>query len=195
MSLPSGIDERINGRLAEIGLGVEVSASPNHDERGNGKAVDTIVIHYTCLDFVESIHHLSSLETGVSTHYIIDRDGKLIQLVPVARRAWHAGVTELDGRGDVNGRSVGVDLVFVPGKDRRYEEAQYRTLIALVEVLVSELPILPDHIVGHEHVARPSGRKQDPGPCFDWDRLYGALGVASPPPLISSWPESTGDLE
>ena len=195
MTRPSGIDECIKGKLAEIGLGVEVSASPNHDERSNGNAVDTIVIHYTCLDFMESINHLSSLETGVSTHYIIDRDGKLIQLVPVNRRAWHAGVTELDGRGDVNGRSVGVDLVFVPGKDERYEEAQYRTLIAVVGVLVSELPILPGHIVGHEHVARPVGRKQDPGPYFDWDRLYGALGVGSPPPLFISWPESTADLE
>jgi len=195
LSLRPGIDNRIKERLADIGLGVELFLSPNHDERGNGQPVDTIVIHYTCLDFVESIDHLSSLKTGVSTHYVIDRDGKLIQMVPVNRRAWHAGVTELDGRGDVNGRSVGVDLVFVPSKDGRYEEAQYRTLIALVEVLVSELPILPDHVVGHEHVARPIGRKQDPGPCFDWGRLYGALGVESPPPLIVSWPESTADLE
>ena len=195
MSIPAGIDDRISARLAEIGLGVELAASPNHDERGNGQKVDTVVIHYTCLDFVESIHHLSSLKTAVSTHYVIDRDGKLIQMVPVHRRAWHAGVTELDGRGDVNGRSVGVDLVFVPSKDKRYEEAQYRTLIALVEVLVSELPILPGHVVGHEHVARPVGRKQDPGPCFDWNRLYGALGVESPPPLIVSWPESTADLK
>jgi N-acetyl-anhydromuramyl-L-alanine amidase AmpD len=133
--------------------------------------VDAVVIHYTALEWAETVERLCSPAVDASTHFVIDRDGSVGQLVSVDRKAWHAGVSHLAGRDHVNEFSVGVDLVFVPGADSRYSDAQYRALGALLSALAAVFGISRDRVVGHDHVARPTGRKQDPGPAFDWARV------------------------
>jgi N-acetyl-anhydromuramoyl-L-alanine amidase len=101
----------------------------------------------------------------VSSHFLIRRDGKLIQFVSCLQRAWHAGVSEWQGRERCNDFSVGIEL---EGDDfSAFAAAQYQTLSALIETLQKKYPI--QHVVGHSDIA--PGRKTDPGPFFDWQQI------------------------
>jgi hypothetical protein len=102
-----------------------------------------------------------------SYHLLIDRDGNGYQLTPWERRAFHAGVSEWKGRKNCNAWMAGIALVGT--KDSGYTDAQYATLIEDCRFLRQKQIIPLNNITGHEHVA--PGRKQDPGPLFDWSRL------------------------
>ena len=154
--------------------------SENHAPRPAGMPVDAIVIHYTDLPLRETIELLSLPGHPASTHYVIDRDGALYQMVSERRRAWHSGVSRLAGREDVNDFSIGVDLVFEPEHHERYEEVQYQVLLDLIDGIRTRHPIDPALVTGHEDVALPPGRKADPGPCFDWARIRGHLSNSIP---------------
>jgi len=105
---------------------------------------------------------LAALE--VSSHFLIRRDGELIQFVPCGKRAWHAGASSWRGRSRCNDFSIGIEL---EGTDAQpFEDAQYERLAALTRALTAKYPIAAT--VGHSDVA--PGRKTDPGPCFDWPR-------------------------
>ena len=151
--------------------GARPHPSGNRDERPAGTVVDTVVIHYTALPLRESLELLSRPGHPASTHYVIGRKGTLYQLVPEHLRAWHAGVSRFEGRERVNDFSIGVDLIFEPDRDAGYTELQYEILFDLLDGIRSRHPVDPDRITGHEEVALPTGRKQDPGPHFDWDRV------------------------
>ena len=114
----------------------------------------------------------------VSAHFLIRRDGEVIQFVPTNKNAWHAGVSTWRGREKCNDFSIGIEL---EGTDTHvYTEAQYSALSQLIRACrQAHLEIEPDAIVGHSDVA--SGRKTDPGPSFDWDRLSRELGVEELP--------------
>lgn len=101
----------------------------------------------------------------VSAHFLIRRDGELIQFVSCLQRAWHAGVSRWRGRPHCNAFSIGIELE--GGDDAPFEEAQYDVLIALANSLCVTYPIRA--VTGHSHIA--PGRKTDPGPHFDWARL------------------------
>lgn len=180
----SNVDRRVRELLENADIRTEYIMSPNHNRRPVDTTIDTLVIHYTALPMQESIDYLTSVEKQVSTHYIIGRNGALVQLVPLERRSWHSGVSRLYGRDDVNNCSIGIDLVFVPGTDRGYTERQYKVLAELGSALMEGLPITPERVVGHEHVALPPGRKRDPGPTFDWERFCGDLGVGELPEVV-----------
>lgn len=157
--------------------------SPHHDPRPSGATVELVVVHGISLPpgelggpFIDDLF-LGRLDPAghpffaglaglrVSAHFLIRRDGELVQYVPVHQRAWHAGLSSYEGRGDVNSFSVGIEL---EGTDTLpYEEAQYRTLLALLALLAAAFPGLA--VTGHEFIA--PGRKTDPGPAFDWQRL------------------------
>ena len=110
----------------------------------------------------------------VSAHFLVGRDGALTQFVSCAERAWHAGVSTWRGRERCNDFSIGVEL---EGADElAYEAAQYRVLARLTRALRRRYPIAD--LVGHQDIA--PGRKTDPGPAFDWERLRRLLGAASP---------------
>jgi len=176
-------DEAIRTRVDAAGIPTAFVHSPNYNDRPARVSIDTLVIHFTALDMDKSITHLTSQEKAVSTHYVIDRDGGLVQLVPVEKRSWHAGVSALGDRRDVNSFSVGIDLVYVPDNDNGFTSRQYAVLAALSQALMAEFPIKGENILGHEHVALPVGRKCDPGPEFDWERYFGDLeleGIARP---------------
>ena len=158
--------------------------SPNHNERPAGQAVDILLLHYTGMESAEvALARLVDPAAQVSAHYLIEEDGTVSQLVPEARRAWHAGVARWAGDGDVNGRSIGIELVN-PGHEfgyRDFPEPQMASLIALSRGILGRHPIPPARVLGHSDVAPL--RKCDPGERFDWARLA-AAGVGQWPVFI-----------
>jgi N-acetyl-anhydromuramyl-L-alanine amidase AmpD len=157
--------------------------SPNFGERPQDTAVDLIVLHSISLPpgvygegyvqalFTNSLdwdahpYFQSIRDLKVSTHFFITRTGALWQFVSVDQRAWHAGASSFQGREQCNDYSVGIELEGLEGEV--FEAAQYGCLVQLCHALRERYPIA--HVVGHEHIA--PGRKQDPGPGFDWTLL------------------------
>jgi AmpD protein len=162
---------------------MRVVDSPNQDARPAGTEISLAVIHCISLppggyggDAIErlftnrldpqahpyfrEIHGMK-----VSAHFLVRRDGELVQFVPVARRAWHAGASSWRGRSRCNDFSVGIELE--GAEDSPFEDAQYRTLVDLLKGLGLR------EIAAHSDVA--PGRKNDPGARFDWPRLLAAL--------------------
>jgi AmpD protein len=157
--------------------------SPNCDERPPRTPITLLVVHNISLppgqfggeDIVRlftnrldtEAHpaYASLLNLEVSSHFLIRRTGELIQFVPCLQRAWHAGVSRWRGREHCNAFSIGIEL---EGCDTQpFEDAQYEVLIALANSLYQAYPI--QEMVGHADIA--PGRKTDPGPCFDWERI------------------------
>lgn len=177
-------------QLTEEGLvaGARYVPSPNCDERPPGTAVELIVVHSislppgefggpgvlelftNCLDPRRHSYYATVAALRVSAHFLIRRDGELIQFVPCRKRAWHAGASSWHGRERCNDFSVGVELEGCD--DVSFEDAQYRALAALTRALKVRYPIAG--IVGHCDIA--PGRKSDPGPRFDWDRYHALIG-------------------
>lgn len=108
-------------------------------------------------------------DLNVSSHFLIRRDGQLLQYVSCLQRAWHAGVSELFGRHGCNDFSIGIELEGCDAES--FEAAQYQRLTMLTTALLQRYPIT--HIAGHSEIA--SGRKTDPGPCFDWSSFLATL--------------------
>ncbi|MDI1261078.1 1,6-anhydro-N-acetylmuramyl-L-alanine amidase AmpD [Aquabacterium sp.] len=106
----------------------------------------------------------------VSAHFVIRRDGELLQFVSANDRAWHAGPSSWQGRDNCNDHSIGIELEGL--EDHPFEWAQYQALADLLQQAVKVYPI--SQIAGHEHVA--PGRKRDPGQAFDWPALHALLG-------------------
>lgn len=136
--------------------------SPNYDERPDGAAVDTIVIHATVLEnLCEVIEHFGSPQSRVSSHYTIDRDGTIVSHVPESARAWHAGVSKMtDGRTNVNDFSIGVELVNRNDGIDPFPDTQIQALRELLKSIIARHPIR--YIVPHYACAEPPGRKSDP---------------------------------
>ena len=125
-----------------------------------------------CLDVTAdpSFKELDGLQ--VSAHFLIRRDGELVQYVSCDDRAWHAGVSVFDGRTGCNDFALGVELEGTDDID--YTDEQYACLAELTNTLITHYPALtPDRIVGHCDIA--PGRKTDPGDSFDWQRFKGLL--------------------
>ena len=157
--------------------------SPNFDARPVGVAVELLVIHNISLpagrfggphiadlftnrvDFAADPSFAGLRGLTVSAHFLVRRDGAVLQFVSCNERAWHAGVSRFGGRDQCNDFSVGVEL---EGSDHvAFLPAQYRALAALSLALGRRYPLVA--LAGHEHIA--PGRKTDPGPCFSWEHL------------------------
>jgi len=157
--------------------------SPNFDARKAPPEI--LLLHYTGMRTgQEAIDRLRDPEAKVSAHYVVEEDGRVFRLVPEERRAWHAGLSSWRGRRDVNGASVGIEIVN-PGHEfgyRPFPDAQVAAVIALVADIRSRWTIDDGSIVGHADVA--PDRKQDPGELFPWKALAAAgHGLwAEPPP-------------
>ncbi|HYD37555.1 MAG TPA: N-acetylmuramoyl-L-alanine amidase, partial [Allosphingosinicella sp.] len=124
-----------------------------------------------------ALSRLRDASARVSAHYLVEEDGRIFRLVPDERRAWHAGVSSWKGQSDINGRSIGIEIVN-PGHEfgyRPFPEPQMEALVPLVADIVRRHRIGPAWVVGHSDVA--PARKQDPGELFDWARLA-RLGLA-----------------
>ncbi len=153
--------------------------SPNFNSR-KGTRIDVIVLHHTGSNNGRAdLTWLRSKESAVSAHYLVDRDGRIYQLVADADRAWHAGTCALRGVvTDMNARSLGIELVNDGTGRTPYTEQQYRALEALVPYLVTTYGVPPENVVGHKEVALPAGRKTDPSANFDFARIRRAVAVA-----------------
>jgi AmpD protein len=108
----------------------------------------------------------------VSAHFLVRRDGSVLQFVPVERRAWHAGASAWRGRERCNDFSIGIELE--GSEEQPFEDAQYGAVAALIKSLQKKLPLRD--VAAHSEVA--PGRKTDPGALFDWPRLLAALAAA-----------------
>lgn len=154
---------------------IERHPSPNHDARRPGQAVEILLLHYTGMPSAQAaLERLCDPSAKVSAHYLIDEDGRVLQLVEEERRAWHAGLAEWRGRADVNARSIGVELVN-PGHEwgyRAFPAAQTASLVALARGILARHPIPARQVLGHSDVAPL--RKEDPGELFDWAGLAAA---------------------
>jgi N-acetylmuramoyl-L-alanine amidase len=154
---------------------VTVRPSPNFDDRAAGTPIDILLLHYTGMKSAEAaLARLCDPAAKVSAHYCIAEDGTCTRLVDEAKRAWHAGVSAWAGERDINGRSIGIELVN-PGHEfgyRPFPEAQMVSLIRLCRDILGRHPIPPERVLGHSDVAPQ--RKQDPGELFDWPRLAAA---------------------
>ena len=117
-----------------------------------------------------SFKELDGLE--VSAHFLIRRDGELVQYVCCDDRAWHAGVSVFEGRSGCNDFAIGIELE--GADDIAYTDIQYQCLAQLTDALIAAYPALTtERIVGHCDIA--PGRKTDPGDSFDWLRFKGLL--------------------
>lgn len=161
--------------------------SPNFDARPAGTAVTLLVVHAISLppghfggDAIErlftnrldpAVHPSFGALSGlrVSAHFLLRRDGELVQFVAVDKRAWHAGASRWRGRAACNDFSIGVELE--GDEAHAFSDAQYAELVALVAQLRQRFPLRD--VAGHADVAPQ--RKSDPGPRFDWPRLLRAL--------------------
>ena len=162
--------------------------SPNCDARpGAGSAAEPslIVVHCislpaghfgndyveqlftNCLDCREHDDFDDIRELRVSSHLFIRRSGAVVQFVPFDQRAWHAGESSFKGRSQCNDFSIGVELEGVDTGE--FTDQQYQMLTSFCQLLMADGSIPADHIVGHSEIA--PGRKTDPGPGFDWQRL------------------------
>jgi N-acetylmuramoyl-L-alanine amidase len=150
-----------------------VVPSPNQDERKG--AIDILLLHYTGMKTLEvALARLTDPAAKVSSHYLVYEDGRVVQLVAEARRAWHAGLSSWKGATDINSCSIGIEIVN-PGHEldyRDFPDAQIDGVIALCRDIVARHAIAPARVLGHSDVA--PARKQDPGERFPWSRLAAA---------------------
>ena len=165
---------------AEVSLAVVHSISLPPGEFGGEAIVDFFTNR---LDFDHHPYFDSLRGLEVSAHFVIRRDGELLQFVSCDDRAWHAGRSSWRGRENCNDWSIGIELEGLEGD--AFEAAQYVQLARLVRALSRRYAI--DEVVGHEHVA--PGRKRDPGAGFDWSRLARALRGARPRVPFAAAPE------
>jgi AmpD protein len=155
--------------------------SPNHDRRPRGAEISLLVIHSISLPrgeyggdaierlFTNRLPEMSDLR--VSAHFLIRRDGELVQFVPLEARAWHAGASRWRGRERCNDISIGIELEGTD--DSAFAGAQYRQLAALVRALTGKTYIRD--VAAHSDIA--PGRKIDPGSGFDWRRFLSGLAA------------------
>lgn len=164
-------------------------ASPNYGPRPASACIDLIVIHSISLppgefgngqvqrlftnqlDWDAHPYFQSIRGLQVSSHFFITRSGELWQFVSCDARAWHAGESGYRGKSNCNDDSIGIELEGLEGG--LFEPAQYETLASVCAALLRHYPIA--YLAGHEHIA--PGRKQDPGPGFEWSRLQDSLGL------------------
>lgn len=165
--------------------------SPNFDERSVPDDISLLVIHCislppgefgnACIDqlFCNQLdgsahpYFAEIYQMTVSAHLLIKRDGSISQYVPFDKRAWHAGVSNYQGREKCNEFSIGIELEGI--ETIPYTDVQYTQLAEVIKTLLVHYPKLSKQaITGHSDIA--PGRKTDPGPLFDWDKLLASLG-------------------
>ena len=172
--------------LPDSALVAEVRPSPNHEPRYGVARPDILLLHYTGMKTTQAaLERLCDPGPRVSSHYLVFEDGGIFQLVPEARRAYHAGASSWEGTTDINSRSVGIEIGN-QGHDfgcPEFPDAQIAAVIALCRDILARWPIAPWHVLAHSDVAPL--RKRDPGEAFPWARLA-AAGVGlwvEPAPL------------
>ena len=155
--------------------GADVRVSPNFGPRRAGATPSIILLHYTGMENGESAEAwLCNPKPEVSSHYVVHENGRIVQLVCEAERAWHAGAGSWQGNADINSASVGIEIVN-PGHEFGYTDfpdAQVAAVVALCRGIIRRHSIAPEKVLAHSDTA--PGRKVDPGEKFPWVRLHEA---------------------
>lgn len=149
--------------------GARVCPSPNHGARL--RPISSLVLHYTGMQTGESaLALLCNPSSDVSAHYVVEEDGRVLQLVPESRRAWHAGISFWAGETDMNSASIGIEIVH-PGylDPRPYAAAQIEATAALARDICRRHAIAAERVLAHSDIA--PDRKRDPGEFFPWEEL------------------------
>ena len=191
-SAAAGAPSGVRGWSEGWWSGAQPCPSPNFDQRPNGTRVTLAVLHSISLppgdyggDAIEQLftnrldwdtHPYYDTIRGlkVSAHFLVRRDGRVLQFVSCEQRAWHAGQSVWRGQPDCNHYSVGIEIEGLEGLS--FEAPQYRQVARVLRALAVRYPI--DEAVGHEDVA--PGRKFDPGAGFDWQQLSRCLRQSRP---------------
>jgi N-acetylmuramoyl-L-alanine amidase len=164
--------------------------SPNHDSR-DGHAVDILLLHYTGMPSGEmALSRLRDPAAKVSAHYVVEEDGRVFHLVPEDRRAWHAGISSWLGEGNINQRSIGIEIVN-PGHEfgyRAFPAMQMKAVLDLSLGIIARHAIPAARVIGHSDVAPQ--RKEDPGELFDWQGLAKAGVGVWPSPKPVQWSDN-----
>lgn len=167
----------------------EVIPSANFGDRNKGLTPDMIILHYTGMPDVEgALDRLCTPGTDVSAHYVVLEDGRVVQCVPEAKRAWHAGASYWAGEDDINSCSIGIEIVN-RGHDWGYPDfplRQIAAVIALCRGIIIRQKVPMHRVLAHSDVA-PS-RKQDPGEKFPWRSLSdsGVGHWVEPAPIVDA---------
>ncbi len=168
----------------------DVRVSPNFGNRRDGLRPELLVLHYTGMESSDAAEAwLCNPESEVSCHYIVHEDGRVVQMVREADRAWHAGEGSWHGAVDVNSRSTGIEIANgghafeLP----EFPQSQIEAVIALCRDICARHAILPCSVLAHSDIA--PGRKIDPGEKFPWRQLYEAgVGHFVEPSMDASGP-------
>src|SRR5947209_28203 len=183
--------------VPDTSIASDVIPSHNCGERNKDRSPDMILLHYTGMPDVEgAIARLCNAGTDVSAHYIVLDDGRILQCVPEAKRAWHAGVASWAGEADINSCSIGIEIAN-PGHDWGYPDfplRQIAAVIALCRGIMLRRNVPSHRVLGHSDVA-PS-RKKDPGEKFPWHSLANS-GVGhwvEPAPIVRGEPLKLGTI-
>ena len=174
--------------------------SPNFDDRPSGATVDCLVIHATVEPTTEGTMDIFLTPSRkVSAHFVVGRDGRVVQMVPVEKRAWHAGNSQFDGASAVNNFSVGIEMVNLNNGKDPYPVEQMEAVAGIVRLLRSRYGIPDKRIVSHAQIALPAGRKNDPVG-FDFEKLKEMARQTSsndktdlPPPSSDTPPEKNSN--
>lgn len=160
-----------SGCVADIRPAINFGERKFDTPRGCTKP-DILLLHYTGMDDAEgALDWLCSAESGVSCHYFIHEDGRVIQLVDESKRAHHAGAGIWEGDPDTNSRSIGIEIVNGghPAELPDFPLAQMQAVARLSRDIIDRYRIAPQRVLGHSDIA--PGRKLDPGEKFDWQWL------------------------
>ena len=174
---------------------IETIDTPSPNFNARTKAPDALILHYTGMQSGEAaLERLRDPAAEVSSHYMVEEDGRIFFLVPEERRAWHAGASFWQGERDMNSASVGIEIVN-PGHEfgyRAFPDAQIAAVIALVADIRTRWQIPDNKIIAHSDVA--PARRQDPGELFPWKILAEAgHGLWAEPAASPGAPLGEGD--
>ena len=180
---------------------IEFIQSPHKSKRT--AAIDTIIIHYTAANRISStINWFKDPRSKVSAHYVIGRDGRIVQMVKDEEKAWHAGKSYFRGRRNVNNFSIGIELVGT--YDSAFTDEQYRSCVYVCSLLVEKFNIPLDRIVGHEDVSgdeavklgirTESNKKIDPGPNWNWEKFHAYYTELKEKSIVDEEPEPVEDV-
>ncbi len=166
---------------------MKIKSAPSTNFNNRSHPVDMLVLHYTGMKTAKAaLERMQHPDSKVSSHYLIDEDGEVFQLVQENKRAWHTGVSKWQGDADLNSRSIGIEIAnggwnipLADGTLPPYRRSQIEAVINLSQSVLSRFKIPHSRIVGHSDIA--PDRKDDPGEHFPWEELA--------PRGIGLWPK------
>ena len=156
-----------------MALKTTLNYSPNFDfKKRNIKQIKFIIFHYTGMkNESEAINRLTNIQSEVSCHYLIKKNGEIVKLVPDLYTAWHAGKSSWKGFKSLNQNSIGIEITN-PGHEfgyKKFSKKQISCLLKLSKFLIKKYRISYKNILGHSDIAPE--RKKDPGEKFPWEYL------------------------